>query len=203
MTESDRKKIITKIQKELNEQKTLSSKYKKLNKLKEDPSVVKYLQLLEEISRIENNTKKYKNIIDGSINDSLKERISHWFRICNFSCEHKVWIYNGSFYKYTNYKNETDYLRKNSENLSDQIYDFNYNKYTCLECRKEIKSLKTDWEKFENTNLVLKNENNIEIEYYQDLYYQLLYHNYDFDKAQQTVVNAFNKNIKIKILTKK
>ena len=41
------------------------------------------------------------------MDNTLKNRILFWFRVANFSCEHKVWIYAGSFYKYTNFKNQS------------------------------------------------------------------------------------------------
>jgi len=94
-------------------------------------------------------------------------------------------------------------MRYNSEDLSDNIYTFSYNKYICLECREEIMISEMNWKKFEDSNVVLKNNNYVNIEYYQDLYYQLLYNNYDFTEAQNIVVNEFNKNKKIKVLSNK
>lgn len=202
MTENERKEIIDTIQKEINEKESLSSKYEKLKKLTNDPKVAEYLQLLEEINKIEDDIQKYKSPINGSINDSLEKRIHFWFRVGRCSCDHKVWMYEGSFYEYTNFKNEEDYKRENSEDLSDNIYTFSYNKYICLECREEIKVSEEDWKNFENTNLVLKSPKRIDTEYYQDLYYQLLYNNCDFTNAQNTIVEEFNKS-KVKTKSKK
>ena len=194
MTEAERKEVINTIKKEIDESKQLNEKYEKLKKIMEDPNVIEYLHLLDDIKRIKCDIEKYRNPINGSMNDSLERRISYWFRVGRHSCDHKVWLYDGSFYRWTNFEGEEDYLKYNSEDLSDNIQTFSYNKYVCLECRKEIKISKSDWKNFEKTNIVLKNQDCINIKYYQDLYYQLLYHNYDFSDAQHLVIDEFHKN---------
>ena len=133
MTEAERKEVISTIKKEIDESKQLNEKYEKLKKIMEDPNVIEYLHLLDDIKRIKCDIEKYRNPINGSMNDSLERRISYWFRVGRHSCDHKVWLYDGSFYRWTNFEGEEDYLKYNSEDLSDNIQTFSYNKYVCLE----------------------------------------------------------------------
>ena len=198
MTDIDRKEIINKIQQEIIEKESLSKKYEELKKLSEDPVVEKYLNLLKDINQIESDIERYRNPINGVIDDSLEKRIKFWFRVYHFNCKHDVWIYSGSYYRYTNFKNEEDYIRYSREDLSDNLHVFSYNKYICLECREKVEISKSEWKKFEDTHLVLKGNDFTNIEYYQNLYYQLLYDNYTFLDAQQLVIEEFNKNIKNK-----
>jgi len=199
MTEENRQEVINRIQNEINEKNSLPEKYKDLEEMANNPIIIKYLQLIDEITRIEKDIERYRSPINDELNDSIEERIKHWFRVYRFSCNHKVWLYNGSYYKYTNFKNEEDYMRYNQEDLSNNTYKFSYNKYVCLECREEIKISKSDWEQFENTHLVLKRNDYIDISYYQNLYYQLLYSNYKFSDAKQIIIDEFNKDNKNKV----
>ena len=43
---------------------------------------------------------------------------------------------------------------KDSEYLSDSLYDFSYNVYWCLECNEKIKISRFDWKRFEETHTV-------------------------------------------------
>lgn len=197
MKEEERKEIIDRIQTEIKEKESLDSMYKKLNKLGKNPFVVRYLQLLNDINRIEEDVKSYKNPINGRIDDSLDKRIERVFgySVSSYTCDHRVWFYAGSYYRYTNFKYEEDYTMKDSEYLSDSLYDFSYNVYWCLECNKKIKISRFDWKKFEETHTVLKKQpvNLAEIEsYYKPLYYHLLYHNYDFSDADRIVIDEYN-----------
>lgn len=199
MKEEERKEIINKIQTEIKEKESLESMYKRLNKLTKNPFVSKYLQLLKEINRIEENIQSYRNVISGKIDDSLDKRIERLFNcyISSQSCDHKVWFYAGSYYRYTNYKYEEDYTMKDSEHLSDSLYTFSYNEYWCLECNQKIKISNSDWKKFEDTHIVLKKQpvNLGDIAYYyKPLYYHLLYHNYDFSDAEQIIIDEYNSN---------
>jgi len=197
MKEEQRKEIINRIQREIKEKESLDSMYKRLNKLTKNPFVVKYLKLLNDINEIEKDIERYKNPINGKIEDSLDKRIERNFRcsVSSHSCDHKVWFYAGSYYRYTNFKYEEDYIMKDSEDLSDSLYDFSYNVYWCLECNKEKKISRFDWKNFEKTHTVLKKQpvNLAEIEnYYKPLYYHLLYHNYDFSDAERIVIDEYN-----------
>jgi len=203
MTNEDKEKIITTINKEAEESKTLLEKYEELKKLAHEPIVQKYLYLLNEINRIEMGIEKYRSPVTGQLNDSLANRIHHWFRVGRFTCDHKIWIYAGSFYKHKISNYEIDFSQDISEDNDDNLYEFTYNKYVCLDCRQEIKIPKSDWHNFEKKHLVLKSQSRIDVQYYQDIYYQLLYNNYDFIEAQNIVINEFNKNENTKAKTLK
>ena len=197
MKEEQRKEIINSIQREIKEKESLDSMYKRLNKLAKNPFVVKYLQLLNDINRIKEKLESYRNPINGKMEDSLDKRIERVFgySVSSYTCDHRVWFYAGSYYRYTNFKYEEDYTMKDSEDLSDSLYDFSYNVYWCLECNKKIKISRFDWKNFEKTHTVLKKQpvNLGEIEcYYKPLYYHLLYHNYDFSVAERIVIDEYN-----------
>ena len=192
MTEVERRTIISKIQKEILEKESLNKKYDELKTLTENPVVIKYLNLLSEISRITSDIAWYRSIVTGTLNDSLEERIKFGFRSANFSCKHEIWLYAGSYYKYTNFKYEEDYERRNSEDIGDSLHEFSYNKYCCLECRKEIKISKSDWQNFEASHHVLKTQNQnvnlcAKVEYYINLFYQFLYEN-PLEGARQKLI---------------
>lgn len=193
MEEFERKGIIDKINKGIEERDSLSAKYEELKKLTENPLVVQYIQLLEDINRIEDDVKSYSDIY-GRINDSLDERIQRGFRHSKYSCNHNVWLYAGSYYKYANCEGEEDYARYNSENSDNVLFTFSYNKYVCLECGQSVKISASNWESFENTHTVLKMNERIDIEYYQSFYFYLLYLNHSFSDAQQLVIDKFNQN---------
>lgn len=204
MKEETRKEIINEIQREINEKDSLESMYKRLNKLTKNPFVVKYLQLLNDINEIEKDIERYKNPINGKIEDSLDKRIERNFRcsVSSHSCDHRVWFYAGSYYRYTNFKYEEDYIMKDSEYLSDNIYVFTYNIYWCLECNKTVKISSSDWVQFEKRHTVLKKQpvNLSEIEsYYKPLYYHLLYYNYDFSDAEKIIIDEYNNGNKSNI----
>lgn len=173
--------------------------YRRLNKLSKNPFVVKYLHLLKDINRIEQDVQKYKNPINGKMDDSIDKRIERVFgySVNSYSCDHRVWFYAGSYYRYTNFKYEEDYIMKDSEDLDDSIYVFMYNIYWCLECNKKIKISSSDWKNFEKRHTVLKKQpvNLGDIAYYyKPLYYHLLYHNYDFSDAEQIIIDEYNSN---------
>lgn len=204
MLEEERKSIISKIQKEIEEKDGLSGKYDELKRLEEDPTIIEYLKLLKDIKRIEEDINTYKSPITGTIDDSLEKRISFRFRCARHfcSCNHEVLIYEGSYYKWVNFENETDYLREEREDLKSPRQEFSYNRYVCLECGKEFKVPKSDLENFESSHIILRTTGYMgsKIEYYQNLYYQMLYNNCDFDYAREVVIDEFN-NEKVKTLS--
>ena len=71
----------------------------------------------------------------------------------------------------------------------------------CLECWKEFKVSKYDLENFESSLLILRTTGYMgtKIEHYQNLYYQMLYNNCDYDYARRVVIDEFN-NEKVKTL---
>ena len=204
MLEEERKSIVSKIQKEIEEKEGLSSKYDELKRLEQDPMIIEYLRLLKDIKRIEEDINPYKSPITGTIDDSLEKRISFRFRCARHSCScnHEVLIYEGSYYKWVNFENETDYLREESEDLKNPRQEFAYNRYVCLECGKKFEVPKSDLESFESSHLILRTTGYMgaKIEYYQNLYYQMLYNNCDFSYAREVVIDEFN-NEKVKTLS--
>lgn len=119
--------------------------------------------------------KEEKNIIDN-----VKKKFD--------TCEHDIWLYSGSycsvFYKNLGYMHYSCCYDEESK-------DFAYNVYKCLECGKKIEI--KDWEIFEEKNFVLKNLEDIDVEKYIVLYYQLLYSN-SIDRAKELVIEKFNKD---------
>ena len=194
MTENNRKEIINTINKQIQEKEALPTKYEELKKLNTDPKIIKYLELIKEIDKIETELKKYTNSTTKNLDTSTENIINHNFENNNNSCEHNIWIYTGSSYssKYPN-KYLKDYLEELKHGIY-KTYKFSHNEYECLECKKRITISKIDWENFENSHFILKIHDHINIEYYRDLYYQLLYNNYDFEESRQIIIDEFNKN---------
>lgn len=202
MKESERKRIIKNIQNDIAEKESLPNKHEQVKELEKNPIVAEYLKLLEDIKQIEDNLDYYLSPIDGKMRDSLEERINKGFSWARCSCEHDIWLYEGSYYKFTNHENETDYSRYFSENLGWSCIreKFSHNVYRCLECNKTIKT--SDWEKFENTHLTLRIPNErLDIDYYRNFYYQLLYAN-TVKQSQKALIKEFKKNNE-KVLCKK
>jgi len=204
MNELERIKIINKINTNIKNKESLKEKYKELEELSKNPNVLQYLQLLQNIKEIEHDLQRYHSIIDGSMNDSLTERIKKEFRCSIFSCDHTIWLYDGSYYLLKDFRHEhDDYCKEYSETDAENKYfnySFIYNRYVCLECGKKIEI--RDWKNFEKHNFVLKNQKDrLGADYYQTLYYQLLYIN-PIEKAQELLIKEFNQSEKRKILSK-
>lgn len=192
MNDVVRQKVIEKINKGISDRDSLGSKYELLEEMKKNPEVIKYLDLVDDIKRINDELDFYKRIY-GVKGGSLENRIDWEFSLERGSCSHNIWVYAGSFYKYINHKNETDFYRDFGENYGNCINPFSYNQYTCLECNKKL--IVEDYEEFERKHIVLKNPNRrnyIDIDYYRGLYYQMLYYNYDFKEALELIINEFN-----------
>ena len=194
MNEVVRQRVIEKINKGISDRDSLGSKYELLEEMKKNPEVIKYLEMVAEIERIKKEEiERYRSIVSGSVNDSLEERINREFRCLFGVCSHNIWVYEGSYYKYINHKNETDFYRDFGENCGNSINPFSYNQYTCLECNKKL--IVEDYEKFEREHIVLKNPNRkkyINIDYYRGIYYQMLYYNYDLKEAEDLIIKEFN-----------
>lgn len=188
MKEYQRQIAIEQVRKDIKERETLNAKYEELEKQKQEPAVIAYFNLLEDIKLLE---KKYKNY-------ETEEEIIEWgFReiIKDFKCTHPIWLYTASEYTLIDiYRYEHDRtIRELSENCeTSESFVFENNEYCCLECGKRIAA--KDWEQFERTHFVLKNQNEyIGVRYYIGLYYQLLYTN-TVEEAQKIVIEEFNKN---------
>lgn len=192
MNEVVRQRVIEKINKGISDRDSLGSKYELLEEMKKNPEVIKYLEMVAEIKRINDELDFYKRLYSVK-GDTLENRIDWEFSLARESCSHNIWVYGGSYYKYINHKNETDFYRDFGENCGSSIHPFSYNQYTCLECNKKM--IVEDYEKFEREHIVLKNPNRkkyIDIDYYRGIYYQMLYYNYDLKEAEDLIVKEFN-----------
>lgn len=185
MKEYQRDHAIIEVAKQINEKKSLPAKRSKLEELKKDPTVVKYLNLLEEIKNIEEKYKFYNT--DEKIIEHTFEKL-----ICeDYKCHHEIWLYEGSYYIRRREQTDDSY-RELDENLPVEKgeFEFKYNRYICLECGEKVET--KDWQNFEKNHFVLKNQNeHINIEDYISLYYQTLY-NKSAKESQETVIRAFN-----------
>lgn len=188
MKEYQRQIAIEQVRKDIKERETLNAKYEELEKQKQEPAVIAYFNLLEDIKLLE---KKYKNY-------ETEEEIIEWgFReiIKDFKCSHPIWLYTASEYTLIDiYRYEHDRtIRELSENCeTSESFVFENNEYCCLECGKRIAA--KNWEQFERTHFVLKNQNEyIDERYYLKLYWRLLYTK-STEEAQKIVIEEFNKN---------
>ena len=200
MTDEFRKQIINKIHEEIEEKNSLDSKYQEVEALKQDSTVKKYLELLREIKRIKENLKKYEDIYHN-FDDSIEKRIQKVFnheilisrldKKCN--CEHNIWIYSGSYYHETDFEGGAIKARHYKEDVPYNYLNsvFKYNEYKCLECGEVVKKTDGEWQKFEHTNCVLKINDYIDFNYYQYLYFKLLYEGYDIEDAEKAVIEEF------------
>jgi len=186
MKEYQRQHAVFEIAKKINQKKSLPAKRSELEELKKDPAVVKYLNLLDEIIKIEGMYKIYntdEKIIEHVFSSLINE---------DYKCHHEIWLYDGSYYLSIDDCSEHNYLiEKFDENLPTVKgdFEFKYNRYICLECGKQVEI--KDWENFEKNRFVLKNQNgDICIDDYISLYYQTLY-NKSVKEAQETVKTAF------------
>lgn len=187
MKEYQRQHAIFEIAKQINEKKSLSAKRSELEKLKKEPTVVKYLNLLEEIQSIQRKYKFYNT------DEKIIERVFSNLIDIDFKCHHEIWLYAGSCYESIDPRCEHDHLLTYlDENLPVRKgeFEFEYNRYICLECGEKVET--KNWDIFEESHFVLKNQNeHINVEYYRSLYYQTLY-NKSVEEARETVIRAFN-----------
>jgi len=187
MKEYQRQHAIFEIAKQINEKKSLTAKKNQLEELKKDPTVVKYLNLLEEIHSIQRKYKFYNT------DEKIIERVFSSLINEDFKCHHEIWLYAGSCYESIDPRCEHDHiLTYLDENLPVRKgeFEFEYNRYICLECGEKVET--KCWEVFEENHFVLKNQNeDTKVEYYISLYYQTLY-NKSVEEARETVIRAFN-----------
>ena len=187
MKEYQREHAILEIAKKTNEKKSLAAKKSELEELKKDPTIIKYLNLLEEIKTIEEEY-RYHNTDEKIIDNVFRKLIEN-----DFKCDHEIWLYEGSYYLSIDMLHEHDqWCRKTDEHLPVKKGDFEYkhNTYICLECGKKIET--KDWENFEKSHFVLKTQNEyIYVYEYISLYYQYLYQ-MPIKEAQEKVIQMFN-----------
>lgn len=188
MNELERKKIVEKINNDLEKKENLSLRKEKLKEMSKNPFVQEYLELNKEIEKDEKYISSYKCPVTGIIKDTIEERINREFSKPHFSCSHRILFYTGSYYKVND---SEELLKIFNDDEESQSYVFVYNEYSCLECREKFKI--KDWQKFEKDNIVLKRKGEeVNLNFYKSLYYQMLYNNYDFYDAQTAIIDAFN-----------
>ena len=188
MNELERKKIVEKIKKDLEAKENLCLKKEQLEEMIKNPVVHKYLELNKEIEKTEKYISSYKCSNTGIVMDTVEARINREFSKPHFSCLHRILFYTGTYYKDIT---SGEVVKFFYDDEKSQSYTFLYNEYSCLECREkyEVK----DFEKFEKENIVLKRYGeDVNLNYYKSLYYQMLYNNYDFYDAQTAIIDAFN-----------
>lgn len=183
MTEQYRKIIIDRIEKNLEIQLLKENAEKRKEELKQNEMVKEYLEIEKKIKQLNSKIKLSKNK-EQTIYLEFVLALSGAKKNADFSCEHDIWIYCGSFEVIDN---------KKEYRLYDEESDsFAYNKYMCLECRKFI--LVGNWKKFEKENFVLKNREDINSLKYLSLYYQLLFE-HTVNEARDIVISEFNQNL--------
>lgn len=190
MKEEERQLIIKKIEKTLQEEEKLNKKYEELKRLLENPEIKKYLALLNDINDIKRKTNRFttkdeliKYNFIWSLNGTCKNE-----KLVN--CTHDIWLYAGSYYYCEDPHGEHDHYYM-TEDETDIL--FSHNEYFCLECGKIIET--KNWKEFEETHYVLKNPNyyysEVPCEYYQNIYYQLLFEN-SVSVSREIIINIFN-----------
>jgi len=206
MNQQDIEKAIYKVNKGISDKRSLGEKREKLDILIKDPKVIEYLDLLDEINRIERNVESYRSVVDGKLYDSLDERIVRAFRFgSGKDCQHDFWIYRHSYYE--NYADwchrwcEEGVHREYSENVDSSRLKFLHNKYICLECEKEIEVV--DWKKFEEENFVFKKYGHVNSDYYRDEYFKLLYKGYSLSEIEEFLTKMFIKKEEGQVLGKR
>lgn len=198
MKEQERLEVIKRIESNISEKESLKSKYEQLQQFLNDSKVKQYFELLENIQSIE---KKYER--RNSLEDFIEYEFSKIFGCARgihmdvYPCKHDIWIYEGSYYSvsYGPWDDERE-NRTFSETSTWKYADssFLHNKYICLECHKRVEI--KDWKRFEDSHYVLKNQNennNLDVSYYLNLYYQLLFKN-GIEQAQKMLIEEFEKD---------
>lgn len=189
MKEYERLKVISKIAKNIEDMETLNKESDKLKELEEDPKVKEYINTKKRVSGLKTKLKYFKSfddIVSFEFEFAFHKRLDEDIE----PCSHDIWIYDGSYYSFPDlFEEHPSEFRSNSERYEH----FKYNKYVCLECGEAVKA--SSFEKFEENNLVLKNQDdksNLGANFYRDLYYELLYNN-DVEESKRQVISYFNK----------
>ena len=202
MNKEDIEKAVYMVNKGLNDRNSLNDKKQELEILLKEPKVIEYLNLLKEIDKIESDIESYRNIY-GKIDDSLDKRIVSEFRVCCSSdkCQHDFWFYVDSCYNESVYLGRMCWNKEHyefSESIDTPKLKFLYNRYRCLECRKEIEVV--DWKEFEEENFVFKKYGLLNFLYYRNEYFKFLYHGYDISEIEEFLTEMFLEKDKGQVL---
>ena len=121
---------------------------------------------------------------------STSKIVNHEFNVTGSlddNCSHDLWYYVGSYNGYINNDGKVYYESPvNNEN----VYNFSYNKYVCMDCGKIINV--KNWEYFENRQIVLKSYEQIPLFMMLNFYHQLLYVNPNYDEVISSLIEQFN-----------
>lgn len=215
MTEAQRKFINEQISRVINARDTknqgLRDKCARLETLKLNPAVIEYLQLTSEVETMKSQSTHY-NRTDEEIAKDTFSRVMH----NDFKCQHPIWVYVSSNYLKKNWFCEHDdeyiyftedlysFIKKygmKAPQIKNSV-EFLYNVYFCLECGETIKV--KDWKKFEEENIVLKNQEiEIERDKFMELYYQLLYSGNKTIEEAKSIIRVCFKEAPAKGLARK
>ena len=160
-----------------------------LNALMQDEKVKRYITLKEKILAYAHNENLFKGKLENMIHYNFTWGLRSIIRDQSFGpCSHDIWICTGSHAVEDDPRAEHDFkwICEDEEDVH-----FSYNEYECLECGEKIESRK--WKEFERTHFVLKDRNQVNANYYREVYYLLLYTN-SVDVAQQKVIDEFSQN---------
>lgn len=187
MTEQDRQIVIKRIEEDIKNLELRKELLKRKKILEQDEKVKEYSYIINEMFNLD---KKLSHITskEDAINLefiwAFKSRIDDE----NISpCNHPIWMYTGAYAEI--YYDNVGYYNTPCDN--EESENFLHNEYICLECGEIIRV--SNWEEFEQNHTVLKNIEDIDIEKYMKLYYQLLY-THTIEESQGLIIEEFNKS---------
>ena len=189
MKEKERLEVVKKVNHSMEEFDEIERCKIELNTLMQDEKVKRYITLKEKILAYAHNENLFKGKLENMIHYNFTWGLRSIIRDQSFGpCSHDIWICTGSHAVEDDPRAEHDFkwICEDEEDVH-----FSYNEYECLECGEKIESRK--WKEFERTHFVLKDRNQVNANYYREVYYLLLYTN-SVDVAQQKVIDEFSQN---------
>jgi len=193
MKENERLEVIKRIKEDIEREKDFRSYLAQLKELLQDENVKRYLEIKNHIENVRNEQLLFNGSYEKMINLEFSWAFNSRLKGEDFSlCKHDIWVYTGSYAR--DLSNKKNYLLSEDENVDN----FKYNSYECLECGKKLNCI--DWLDFESKNFVLKDRNNLDVANYRKLYYQLLFE-HSVSESQEIVIKEFNSR-KVKKLKK-
>ncbi len=180
MTEEKIQEARERIKDKLSKRKEILALKKKLIRANQRKNRKSYYAILSELNLLESHL--------GGL--STSKIINHEFNLTGSlddNCPHDLWYYVGSF---NGYINSDGKVYCETPVINENVYDFSYNKYVCMDCGKIINV--KDWKDFENNHMVLKSYQPIPMSLMVNFYHQLLYLNRNYDEVVSTLMNQFN-----------
>lgn len=188
VTEQDRQIVIKRIKEDIENLEIRNKILERKRMLEQDEKVKEYSYIINEILCLD---KKLAHITTNEDAVNLEFIWAFKSRIDDKKmspCNHQIWMYTGSYSEI--FYQTIGYYNTPCDNEESEC--FLHNEYICLECGEIIRV--SNWEEFEQSHIVLKNMEDIDIEKYMALYYQLLY-THSIEEAQNLIIQEFNKNI--------